>query len=276
MTGQIVVGVDGSPSAAAAVDWAADDAGRRNARLRIVHVREPWSYDFPLRTGSGAGDGLPAYWRAALAAAADRVRARSPGLEVSVALITGAVSERLTTESADADEIVLGSEGRGGFAATVLGSVGQAVVGRASSPVVVVRRPAAATYGEIVVGFDGSAASEAALTYAIEQARLRGAHLLALHARNLPRLTVRRRDPLAEVAGAFRARLTPWAETNPDVSLTASAVRGHPVLALCRASRHADLLVVGTRTRPRGSPHLGSVAQAALRRAPCPVAVVHP
>lgn len=278
MSGQIVVGVDGSRSAAAAVEWAAADAGRRKARLKIVHVREPWAYDFLLKPGLRSRDSLPTYWRAVLAATAERVRERSPGLEVSVALITGAVSERLTTESEYADEIVLGSEGRGGLTAMVLGSVGRAVTGHACSPVVVVRRFAATTYGEVVVGFDGSAASEAALAYATHQARLRGARLRALHVRTLPLAPFSRRDrdPVTIATAELVARLRPWADANPDVPQSHAVIRGHPVLALRRASDHADLLVVGSRTRPRGSPHLGSVARSVLRHAHCPVAVVHP
>ncbi|MEO3809104.1 universal stress protein [Sphaerisporangium sp. B11E5] len=272
MHGQIVVGVDGSPSAVAAVDWAADAAARGDARLKIVHVREPWSYDFPLKPAPASRDSHVSYWRAALAAAADRVRARTPGVDVSVALITGAVTERLTTETEYADELVLGSEGRGGLAALFLGSVGRAVACRAHAPVVVVRSLPATGHGRIVVGFDGSPASEAALTYAATEARLRDATLRVIHVRAALPL----RPSLSPTATeALQALLTPWRTAHPGLQITARSLRGHPALTLIQASHQADLLVIGSHTKARPA-HLGSVAHHTLHHSHCPVAIVPP
>ncbi|MEU8268958.1 universal stress protein [Sphaerisporangium sp. NPDC049002] len=284
MAGQIVVGIDGSPSAAAAVEWAADDAMRRGARLRIVHVWEPWSYDFPFKAAPRSQSSLPAYWTGALEAAVDWVHDHSPGVEVSSALVTGAVSERLTTESEYADELVLGGTGPGGLAGLVLGSVGRSVTGHAEGPVIVVRRSAPTRDGEIVVGFDGSEESGAALEYALQRARLRGAPVHVLYAWSAPPFAPDAtayaggvREAAEEESREVRRRLHPWQERYPNVRMTGSAVRGHAVHALSDASREADLVVVGSRAHGTfGHVFTGSVAHGVLRHARCPVAIVRP
>ncbi|MFC4585132.1 universal stress protein [Sphaerisporangium corydalis] len=276
MAGLIVVGVDGSPSAAAAVEWAADDALSRGARLRIVHVWEPWSYDFPLKAVPGSLGSLPAYWRGVLARAVDFVHGYAPAVETSAALVTGAVSERLTAESEDADALILGSRGASGLTGMLLGSVGRAVAGHATGPVVVVRRFAPTRHGEIVVGFDGSEPSLAALDYALQEAGARGARVRVLHAWRGRAFARRGRDGPAESREVQR-RLEPWRERYPDVRMVGWAVRGNPVRALADASRSADLVVVGSRARGAfSSAVLGSVSHGVLRRAHCPVAIVRP
>ncbi|WP_214411652.1 universal stress protein [Sphaerisporangium fuscum] len=284
MTGQIVVGVDGSPSAAAAVKWAADEAARWGARLRIVHVREPWSYEFPFKPTPRNRNSLSSYWEGALATATDWVRRQVPGVEVTSALITGAVAERLTTESESADELVLGSKGLGGLVGSVIGSVGCSVAGRAEGAVIVVKRPPETAFGEVVVGFDGSEVSEAALDYALQQAALRRARAHVLYASAAPPFAPdatayagAAQEALAEESREVWRRLEPWRERYPDVPMEASAVRGHPVTALCDASRHADLVVVGSGPQGvHGRPLLGSVGNGVLRHARCPVAIVRP
>ncbi|WP_248960121.1 universal stress protein [Sphaerisporangium perillae] len=284
MAGQIVVGVDGSPSAAAAVEWAADDAMRRGARLRIVHVREPWSYDFPFKAAPRSQDSLPAYWLAVLAATVDWVHSYAPGIDVSAAMVTGSASERLRTESEEADELILGSTGLGGVAGVVLGSVGRSVAWHAVGPVVVVRRSPPTRHGEIVVGFDGSRLSEAAMEYAVQEARLRGARVRVLYAWRTPPFAPYATahaggvaEALVEVSQEVRRSLAVWQERHPGVRIDGCAVRGHPVPALSDASREADLVVVGSGARARRGPALrGSVGYGVLQHARCPVAVVRP
>jgi nucleotide-binding universal stress UspA family protein len=284
MAGQIVVAVDGSPPAAAAMAWAADDATRRRARLRIVHVWEPWSYDFPFEAAPHSQRSIPAYWEGVLAAAVEWVHGHAPDVEVSAALVTGAVSERLTTESEDADELILGSRGLDGLTALVLGSVSRSVAGHALGPVVVVRRSPPTRQGEIVVGFDGSEPSQAALDYALQQARLREARVRVLYAWWRPAFTPHAtpyaggvQEALEEESREVQRRLDPWHERYPDVRMTCSAVRGHPVPALSDASWDADLVVVGSGEHQGfGSAFQGSVGHGVLHHARCPVAVVRP
>ena len=75
---------------------------------------------------------------------------------------------------------------------------------------------------------------------------------------------------------ALSEQLAGWREKYPDVPVTEVVERSHPVEALVRASRTADLVVVGCRGRGGfGGMLLGSVSQGLIRHADCPVAVVH-
>ncbi|MEV7011396.1 universal stress protein [Streptosporangium sp. NPDC051022] len=282
MSRQIVAGTDGSPSANAAVDWAADDAARKDVPLRIVCVREPWASDLPFRGVSGMENALREHCDEVLAAAARRARERAPQIGVRTAQVIGAVTERLKSETESADTLVLGSRGMGGFAGLVLGSVGLGVAGHADCPVVIVRQAPHAVYGEIVAGYDGSAHGDAILEYAFEQARLRGARLRVVYAWQAPTFASHAAgytDLLSETfegeARTARQRLAPWRDKHPDVHVAETMLCGHPVPALVDASRAADLLVVGSRgLRGLRAAALGSVSHGVLHRAHCPVAVV--
>lgn len=147
--------------------------------------------------------------------------------------------------------------------------------------------------GTIVVGIDGSPQSLAALGFALAEARLRGARLVALHAWVLP-LTEAPGPFLLEVPGRagppleqLREELGREAERRLAAALDAVAgeaggvvverrvVEGPAAAALVEASEGADLLVVGSRGHGglRGA-LLGSVGEQCARHARCPVAIV--
>lgn len=136
----IVVGVDGSEESERALAWAADEARRRNAKLRVVHA---WFEVFL----DGYFAAPMAYERDAVVAAAQEildkavasVPAGSPELAVDAELVHGQPEVVLIDESRAADMIVVGSRGRGGFAGLLLGSVSQRVVHHAHCPVVIIR-----------------------------------------------------------------------------------------------------------------------------------------
>ncbi len=276
MPAPIVLGFDGSPTARCALDWAAGDAGRRGLPLRIVHVREPWCAEHPF-DATTPDDTLTARCERLLAGAARRARDSAPEAWISTALVTGAVTERLRTESETADTVVVGSRGLGGFAGLVLGSVGLGLAACAACPVVVVRRMPRAPSGEIVVGYDGSPAADQALEYAAKQATARRGRLRVLHGL--------RYAPVAPHPVGFgpvpaddgiERRLADWHEGHPGVELTVSMSFEHPTAALATASRTADLVVVGSVGLTGVScARLGSVGHGVLHRAHCPVAVVN-
>ncbi|MBB2910818.1 nucleotide-binding universal stress UspA family protein [Streptosporangium becharense] len=296
MTAHVVVGVDGSPSSQRAVEWAADDAARRGCALRIVHACEPWTYDIPLQTPPGFRDSVTEHYREVLDAATETARRRVPGLTVETALEPGRAAEVLRRQAADAEQVVVGSRGLGGFTGLLLGSVSLTLAGHVTVPVVVVRgerghrrgeaiggepeRP----HGEVVVGFDGSAHSAVTLEYAFTEAARRGARLHAVHTWQMPvvGLYAPVYPPFSEDLFEAGQRVTtdtvaPWREKFPGVEVEETAVCGHPVAALCEASDRADLVVVGSRGMGRlGSAVLGSVSHGVLHHAHCPVAVVPP
>jgi nucleotide-binding universal stress UspA family protein len=121
----------------------------------------------------------------------------------------------------------------------------------------------------VVVGVDGSPAAAVALTWAVEEARLRGAELVAWRvldgAGNEP-------TPSAAVAQLSPSAL---AELTGGYPVTLRRGHGDPATELVAACADADLLVVGSRGRSRlAGLLLGSVSRACLAHAPCPVVVV--
>jgi nucleotide-binding universal stress UspA family protein len=149
MAGSIVVGVDGSPPSLAALLWAADEARLREARLVAVHAWRPTGLvavpgpglapipeDLP-----GEVEALREAAEAELdAALAEAFPEGEPG-ELERKLVEEDPAEALEKESHTADLVVVGSRGRTGLAAAILGSVSEHVVGRAACPVVVVKGP---------------------------------------------------------------------------------------------------------------------------------------
>ncbi|MGW7483961.1 universal stress protein [Nonomuraea muscovyensis] len=278
----IIVGVDGSRAALAAVLWAADDTARRGCDLRIVHVVAPVvhggqpyerSLDDAVRE---EGERL----LAEAAALADEYRA---DVHVSTELLYGHAAEMLRAQAGEAAAIVVGSRGLDGFAGLLLGSVGFALAGHAMGPVVVVRGVPAMVQGEIVAGLNPEDAVHPALDYAFEEAQARGARLRVVHAWDMPSSRLGTgfgldTDVIAQVQQErVRRVLAPWTKRHPGVEVTESVVRGNPIAALCEACARAGLVVVGSRGRGViRSAVLGSVSHGVLHYASCPVAVVRP
>jgi nucleotide-binding universal stress UspA family protein len=158
--GGIVVGVDDSSGARKALAWAVTEAKLRGAALRVVHVQKPEEFTAPLYFPSQHA--LPTdptgsvVELASVLQAQERVREAARGRaaqlieellgEVEAAGVDvqpTAVQERhpadaLVELSSDADLLVVGSRGRGGFHGLVLGSVTHALLLHATCPVVVV------------------------------------------------------------------------------------------------------------------------------------------
>lgn len=138
----IVVGVDHSPGAKAALVFAEEEARLRGAALRAVHA---WQYGYIGYTGfEGAvpalGGDINELRAAAEAALQASVRDALPSSDVEIEqrAIQGAAAGVLVDESRDADLLVVGSRGHGGFAQLLLGSVSQQCAQHAKCPVVIV------------------------------------------------------------------------------------------------------------------------------------------
>jgi nucleotide-binding universal stress UspA family protein len=135
---RVVVGVDGSEEAVAALAWAVEEA-----RLRGGEVLAVTAWDFPAMTAGGM-DGITTD-AAAYTRAAEHVLdvalhgAESSGVEAHRLVTRGHPSEVLLQAARDADLLVVGSRGHGGFAGLLLGSVSAQVVHHSPCTVVVVR-----------------------------------------------------------------------------------------------------------------------------------------
>jgi nucleotide-binding universal stress UspA family protein len=141
----IVVGIDGSAGAQAALRFAADEASLRRTQLRVVsawHVptgvyMPPTYMDLDLDA-----------FRQTASEVAERQVVDVLGAErattVGVVIHEGTPAEVLIAESRQAELLVVGSRGHGGFAGLLLGSVSQHCAAHAHCPVVVVRGPGTA------------------------------------------------------------------------------------------------------------------------------------
>jgi nucleotide-binding universal stress UspA family protein len=148
----VVVGVDGSEQSLRAVEWAALEARRRSAPLRIVSAPAPVSR---MHACNASPEEIACALRGIAARALDGAITRSeevaPGLPLTTVLLSGPPALAVAESGADASMLVVGARGAGGFAAMVLGSVSRYVASRAPSPVVVVREESMAVHREIAV-----------------------------------------------------------------------------------------------------------------------------
>jgi nucleotide-binding universal stress UspA family protein len=282
---EIVVGVDGSSGARAALDWALHEARLRDLSVGMVTV---WPAD---RSSPAAEDEAHARMRTEAAEVA--AVAGCGAVPVHTDVRYGQPAQHLVETAAARDGLlVVGSRGRGNLRGALLGSVSQQCAQYARGPVVVVRDDDVAhgavlwrgAASRVVVGVDGSTGSAAALRFAAEEARLRGGELFVVHAwtdtltgyGGLP--WVRSSTTLRENAEAMvRKSVTAAGDTAAGIRVHAQAVEGVEWDVLSEAAEAADLLVVGSRGRTGwASLLLGSVGLRVLSHAPCPVAVVRP
>ncbi|MGI5347062.1 universal stress protein [Streptomyces sp. CA-250714] len=299
MSRNVTVGLDGSPESSAAAEWAAREAQLRGLPLRLLHVREPAPGPVA-QTRSLVGAEPQQRWSERMPQeAADGIRLRHSGVEVTVEQAEGPPAELLTTAAKDAELLVLGSRGLGGIAGFLVGSVGLAVAADVERPVVFVRAgeqaadehamdpagiPSAATaFRPVVLGLDADSPNDAVLAFAFEEAARRGAAVRAVHAWNLPPYYVYGMSALLglhqELAKQKAAEITealrPWRLKYPDVEVVEESRIGSPAGHLVEASYDGSLVVVGRRTRRgRLGARLGSVAHAVLHHAAAPVALV--
>lgn len=278
----VVVGIDESGTSDLALRWAIEHARASGATLRLVRAY-PWTViepgELPLEDPQTPElDHLRAEAEKLLAEACARAAALDPDLAIRSEAVEGNPAQALLGESSHASVLVLGSRGRTALGSVVLGSVGAAVTARSRCPVVVLRAPAGAR-AAVIAGFDGTPGSEAALTFAYDYASMHRLPLKAVFCwtgHRLPGVS-RLHPPLtSEHAESWLAQaLADLQVKHPDVSMRREVIPADPATALVTASREQSLLVVGNHAKHAltGSV-LGSVSQAVLHHATCPVAVV--
>jgi nucleotide-binding universal stress UspA family protein len=270
----VTVGTDGSKLSLRAVDWAAREAAVRGVPLWIVSAPE-----LPAR--------MCAHHLRALAGAAERAATVQPGLTIDTKLVPGQPAEALVECAASASMLVVGSRGARTLSAKFAGSVSRHVAAHACCPVVVVREATSPPRREVVVGVGDVDESGGALAFAFEEAALRNAAVVAVHAASWYLPTTERMASMTpeERAALNRCCLSPdisarfgdlfdrWREKYPDVQAEVKYPRGLPGRALITASTHADLVVLGRRATDRTRPGTRSVTQTVLHHAHAPVAV---
>ena len=172
----ILVGVDGSTSANAAVRWAARDAAMRHTMLTLVHTPAPvmgtW---FATPVPTGVLERQHELGRQILDDATKIAKESTHGtLPISTELLSTATVPALVQMSSDAQVVVVGCHGRGAVARTLLGSVSMWLVHHAHCPVAVIHNENPSTANRdrapILLGYDGSPASELATKLAFDEA----------------------------------------------------------------------------------------------------------
>lgn len=283
----VVVGVDGTGSAHDALDWAAAEAAARRLPLRVVHAyatTPSWAVlgDLPRPCEN---IGVPDTARLVVEQAVQRARCVAAELEIGTRLLIGAGAPALLAQCADAELLVLGSRGLGGLRGLFGGSVSFRVAMHAACPVVVVHPMRPTTPGHsaarVVVGVDGSPRCERAIEFAVRAAAQRGVGVTAVHAwavRGTADLAAVTDDwSLAEAAEwrTFQRVFDPWRSRLATARIELRLVQGRAQDVLVAESAGAALVVVGSRGRGSVRAALaGSVSQAVLQHAGCPVAVV--
>lgn len=292
----VLVGVDGSAASLHALDWAAAEATAFGYTLQLV-----CSYALPSFTAASLDGGYAALddsaiqegARAVLAEAQARADAR--GVRATASIATGDAAGVLVELSRTARLAVVGTRGRGGFADRLLGTVSSALPAHAFCPTVVVpmqvrargddsEPPLPNPVRRIVVGVDGSPASDAALRQAIREAQAWGAELTAVSGVPLGSggsalawlpAAVDHEAVLADVAEGLAVVVERALIDFPGVEVKRHVLDGTAAALLTEFSTATDLVVVGSRGRGGFVGLLmGSTSQAVLHHAACPVMVV--
>ena len=279
----VVVGADGSDHGIAALRWASDTAVAYELPLTVLYAR-PDAEAQPMLVAEPAG---------VLGDAAALATSRHPELEVRALQMPDSPVQSLLAAGDDADLLVLGSRGIEGFRGLLLGSTTMHVAPYAQCPVVVVHsgmegglpfegfEDYTGNPGQVVLGYDGSAASNRAAAFAFRHAEAIGCGVVAVTVepgRGEPE--TEEIDPENATPGsdlsAFHSPVIVTATAFPNVPVSYVAGTGRPAEVLLAEAIGAELLVVGSRgTGGFAGLVIGSVSQKVLAHAACPVAVLH-
>jgi len=280
----IVVGVDGSLASDAAIRFAAHDAVLRDAPLTLLHVALPvpdWAertrqLEIATAAEENARDVIEQARKTAVAAVGE-----SALVDLRTEVVHSTPASTLIGASERAQLLAVGRRGMGAVGRLILGSVSDALVHHAHCPVAVIHDDADSAQGDapVLVGIDGSPASEGAIAFAFEEASRRHVHLVALHAWSdvgvFPILGMNWRDYEARGAELLAERLAGWQEQYPDVRVERQVVCDKPAHWLIEESQHAQLVVVGSHGRGGfAGLVLGSVSSALARSITAPL-IVH-
>lgn len=286
----IVIGVDGSSASRMAVQWAAREAAMRNVTLSLIHVifAQSWGPALFGKRPAVAPELNQQQQEVGQKWIADAIKVVEDSLErearprINSEVLLARPVPTLVDLSEQAQMIVVGCRVQGLLDRVLLGSVSTGLVHHAHCPVAVIPDeallPSELSQLPVVVGIDGSPASELATAIAFEEASWRGVELVAIHAwSDAEVFDIGTSEWSAEQAGAVQAlaeRLAGWQERYPDVDVHRRIVSGDPARHLIEQAEWSQLVVVGSRGRG-GFPGmlLGSVSTAVVQAGRAPVIV---
>lgn len=279
-TPAVVVGVDGTPGSYGALRYAAVEADRRGAPLRLVHaIPDALTLGPPVALTDFQDAG-----RAVVAHALQTARDLGPDLEIDTLLLSGERSDTIVSAARDAQLLVVGRETRSGLDRLLTGTTTAAAAAHAPCSAVVVPSwwVGDRSHGRVVVGVKSAHDAEELVEEALAEAAAREASLTAVMAWHiadpyLDRIEVRTHeaDWVANGTEELERLLAPARERFPEVPVEVHVVHGQPARVLLDASEHSDLLLVSRRRfalPPYG--RLGGVGHSLLRLSEVPVQVV--
>lgn len=284
--GRIVVGVDESDGAAAALRWAVREADVHGWSLTAVLA---WTYLDQRHVIVGEPFD-PSYGEADAVAALDAIVARTVGTargaSVEQQVVNDHAASALLEASDGAELLVVGARGLGRLQSLLLGSVSSAVLRHATCPVAVVRDGTELSdegVARVVVGIDGSDTAGRALEWAVQEGRLHEATVEVVHAWTFPYGAGEKFAAVAfdstPLEDAARRTLDAAVESVDTSGLPAPVVRtltiGSAAATILRAAEGSELVVVGSRGLGgfKGLV-LGSVSYHIVHHATCPVVVL--
>ncbi|MDZ4270607.1 MAG: universal stress protein, partial [Mycobacterium sp.] len=259
------MGTDGSPSAQGAVRWAAREAAMRRAPLTVVHAAASpvaaTALGWPAgRVPDEVLEIVESDARRVVADAIEIAEDHAAGddrPEVHSQMVFGGPVPTLVDLSKEAQLVVVGCRGRTGQHRRLLGSVSTGLIHHAHCPVAVVHDevPVSPQHGQrpVLVGIDGSRASESATAIAFDEASWRGVDLVALHVwsdadmSTVPGLEISALQSAADKTLA--ERLAGWPERYPDVKVHRLIEFEEPARHLLDQAERAQLVVVGSHGR---------------------------
>jgi nucleotide-binding universal stress UspA family protein len=268
----VVVGVDGSEGSRSALAWAADEAGRAGADLRVAIAA-----GYHRRFGHGRQQA-----ERTVAAMAGEVSG-VPVEQVSHAVYDGPPETALLEHLDDARLLVIGKRGLGTLGRLFVGSVSLAVAGRSPVPVAVVPTgwdQTAHRTGPLVVGVEPDQPNHHLLHLTFHRAERLGVPVVAVHGWEAPSAEPTDGAPIAGEAEAharFEDAVAKWRERFPDVDVRVHTSSTHPALAVLQEAEAAgaQLVILGRHHSNRFAGFgFGSVTRAVLHYTEVPVLVV--
>lgn len=267
---KVAVGYDGSDPSKLALRWAVEYAIASQAMVRVIHA---WIW--PLFTHDvgpvkGVADsGLRHAAEEILSEGMELARGISAGLEIEPEMAAGLPADVLRQESADADLLVVGNRGLGGFLGKLVGSVSVDLSGACPCPLVVVR----AQRGEgkpVVACVDGHLRSSKVLEQSVRVAQTLQTTLRIVHVDPSAPAWKRHTPSSSHNRDVLRNALLWVQDLAPDLAVTEELLPGHSVhTALVDAGADAELLVLGAHRREG---HPGTLATV-LTHAHCNVMI---
>ena len=266
--GQIVVGVDGSPQSSAAVKWAAREAQLHNSALMLVHVIPPETHTRATWAGVPVYPDHARLHREKVAAyqslgTAQRTAMEaigpSDGIRVHHEVLMGPVAQTLTACAQHADLLAVGCSNHNAFARALFGSTSSELIHHARCALAFIHNgdfPTTRSPSDpVLVGVDGSSASDPALEVAFDEASRRGVDLIAFHAWNDEgpvkfgrpgHAPIEFANLRAEEEQVLNERLAGWTTRYPKVAVRKVVASERPVPGLLRWAEKAQLLVLGS------------------------------